>query len=223
MICSSVKRFGFMSIPQWMMDSTHFWRRFRGSGQRGRRRLVSQLIFLMTYGVAITSRGRFSPFGPLDIPGRLLLGGGQNTVGRPWGEPFLKVRTRSSEWPILSFYALENVIREQVMRLLFSGRNAKLKTMNRILTDAARKRTERIEELERQVAQLERQVAQLKQELEPARKAIERARELEAVAAQRAHFLNEKDEELAALREALTKRSLRIQELEHTLAEIDQR
>jgi malonyl CoA-acyl carrier protein transacylase len=99
------------------------------------------------------------------------------------------------------------------MRLLFSGRNAKLETMNRILTDAARKRTERIEELERQVAQL-------KQELESARKAIERARELEVVAAQRAHLLNEKDEELAAVREALTKRSLRIQELEHTLAEI---
>jgi hypothetical protein len=38
------------------------------------------------------------------------------------------------------------------MRWLFSGRNAKLETMNRILTDAARKRTERIEELERQVA-----------------------------------------------------------------------
>src|SRR5215831_17252192 len=34
-----------------------------------------------------------------------------------------------------------------------------------ILTDAARKRTERIEELETQLAQLERQVAYLKQEL----------------------------------------------------------
>jgi predicted RNase H-like nuclease (RuvC/YqgF family) len=99
------------------------------------------------------------------------------------------------------------------MRWLFSGRNAKLETMNRILTDAARKRTERIEELERQVAQL-------KQELEPSRKAIERARELEEVAAQRAHLVNERDKELAALREALTERSLRIQELEHTLAEI---
>jgi hypothetical protein len=31
MICSSVKRLGFMSIPQRVMDSTHFWRRFRGS------------------------------------------------------------------------------------------------------------------------------------------------------------------------------------------------
>jgi predicted RNase H-like nuclease (RuvC/YqgF family) len=85
--------------------------------------------------------------------------------------------------------------------------------MNRILTDAARKRTERIEELERQVARLE-------QELEPVRKAIERARELEVVAAQRAHLLNEKDAELAAVREALTERSLRIQELEHALAQI---
>ena len=60
----------------------------------------------------------------------------------------------------------------------------------------------------------------LKQELETARKAIERARELEVVAAQRAHLVNEKDKELAALREALTERSLRIQELEHTLTQI---
>ncbi len=109
------------------------------------------------------------------------------------------------------------------MRLLFRGRNAKLETMNRVLTDAARKRAERIEELERQVARLERQVAQLEQELEPARKAIERARELEVVAGQRAHFLNEKDQELAVVREALTERSLRIQELEYTLANFGQR
>jgi hypothetical protein len=33
MICSSVKRLGFMSIPQRVMDSTHFWSRSRGSGQ----------------------------------------------------------------------------------------------------------------------------------------------------------------------------------------------
>jgi hypothetical protein len=94
------------------------------------------------------------------------------------------------------------------MRLPFSGRYAKLETMNRILTDAARKRTERIEELEDQLAQFERQVAHLKQELETARKAIERAREVEVVAAQRADLLNEKDKELADVREALTQRSL---------------
>jgi len=103
------------------------------------------------------------------------------------------------------------------MRLLFGGRYAKLETMNRILTDAARKRTERIEELETQLAQLERQVAHLKQELEPARK---RASELEVVAAQRAELLNEKDRELAVVREALTQCCLRKQELEHTLAQI---
>ena len=99
------------------------------------------------------------------------------------------------------------------MKLLFSGRIAKLETMNRILTDAARKRTERIEELEAQVAHL-------KQELEPARKAVERARELEAVAAQRADLVNQRDKDLAVVREALTKSSLRIQELEHTLAQV---
>jgi hypothetical protein len=37
---------------------------------------------------------------------------------------------------------------------------------------------------------------------------------------QRAHLLNEKDAELAAVREALTERSLRIQELEHTRAKL---
>ena len=103
------------------------------------------------------------------------------------------------------------------MKLLFGGRNAKLETMNRILTDAARKRAERIEELETQLAQLERQVAHLKQELEPARK---RARELEIVAAERADLINEKDKELAVIREALTEHSLRIQELERTTAQI---
>ena len=124
------------------------------------------------------------------------------------------------------------------MRLPFGRRTAELETMNRILTDAARKRTERIKELEHQVAQLELQVAHLKPELESARK---RASELEVVATQRAHLLNdkveelaaarevltqrvnEKDEELAAAREALTQRSLRIQELEKALFEIGQK
>ena len=120
------------------------------------------------------------------------------------------------------------------MRLPFSGRNEKLETMNRILTEAAQKRTERIEELERRVAQLERElvparkaierrVAQLEQELEFGRKAIERAKELEVVAAERAHLLNEKDKQLAEVREAATKYYSRIQELERTLAEMGQK
>jgi predicted nucleic acid-binding Zn-ribbon protein len=96
----------------------------------------------------------------------------------------------------------------------FSGRIAKLETMNRVLTDAARKRSERIEELESQVGQLERQVAHWKQELDLALAAIERAKELETVAAQRAHLLNDKDAELATVREALTQCMLRLQELE---------
>jgi galactose-1-phosphate uridylyltransferase len=102
------------------------------------------------------------------------------------------------------------------MRLPFSGRYEKLETMNRILTDAARKRAERIEELERRVAQLEweleERVAQLKRELETAREASETAREamertklLEVVAAERAQLLNEKDKQLAEVCEAATK------------------
>src|SRR5262249_5813596 len=94
------------------------------------------------------------------------------------------------------------------MRLLFSGRHAKLETMNRILTDAARKRTERIEELETQLAQLERQLAYFKQEVDAERTAIERGRENEVVAAQRAHLHNEKDKALAVVRQVLLKRSI---------------
>lgn len=92
---------------------------------------------------------------------------------------------------------------------LFSGRTAELETMNRILTDTARKRAARIEELERQVAQLTSQVAQL-----------EYARSFEATATERAHIINEKNEELAMVREAATKHSLRAQELERILSEI---
>jgi len=54
------------------------------------------------------------------------------------------------------------------------------------------------------VAQLEHQVAHLKQALESARK---RESELEVAATQRAHLLNEKDKEIAALREVLTQRA----------------
>jgi malonyl CoA-acyl carrier protein transacylase len=117
------------------------------------------------------------------------------------------------------FYALGEASGSKVMKLPFSGRNEKLETMNRILTEAAQKRTERTEELERRVTQLEG-------ELEVARQAIERAKALEVAAvaaAERAHLLNEKDKELANVREAATKYALRIQELERTLAEIVQK
>jgi malonyl CoA-acyl carrier protein transacylase len=109
------------------------------------------------------------------------------------------------------------------MRLPFSGRNEKLETINRILTEAAQKRTERIEELERRVAQLERELETARRELETAREAIERAKLLEVVAAERAQLLNEKDKQLADVREAATKYYSRIQELERTLAEIGQK
>jgi malonyl CoA-acyl carrier protein transacylase len=109
------------------------------------------------------------------------------------------------------------------MRLPFSGRNEKLETMNRILTEAAQKRTERIEELEHRVAQLEWELATAREALAPAREAIERAKLLEVVAAERAQLLNEKDKQLAEVREAATKYCFRIQELERTLADIGQK
>jgi hypothetical protein len=86
-------------------------------------------------------------------------------------------------------------------------------------SDAAREGAERIEELERRVAQLE-------QELEPARKQVReleiRARELEIATDERAHLLNEKDEELALVRETLTK-CLSESRLEQALDEIGQK
>jgi malonyl CoA-acyl carrier protein transacylase len=113
------------------------------------------------------------------------------------------------------------------MRLPFSGRNEKLETMNRILTEAAQKRTERIEELERRVAQLEGELVTAREAIERAKQlevvAAERAKQLEVVAAERAQLLNEKDKQLADVREAATKYHFRIQELKRTLAEIGQK
>jgi len=37
MICSSVNRLTFMSIPFQVTDSTHSWRKCRGSGHMGTR------------------------------------------------------------------------------------------------------------------------------------------------------------------------------------------
>jgi malonyl CoA-acyl carrier protein transacylase len=109
------------------------------------------------------------------------------------------------------------------MRLPFSGRNEKLETMNRILTEAAQKRTERIEELERRVAQLGRELETAREALETAGEAIERAKLLEVVAADRAQLLNDKDKQLADVREVATKYYFRIKELERALAEIGQK
>ena len=120
------------------------------------------------------------------------------------------------------------------MKFLFSGENARLKTMNQVLTDAARKRTERIQQLEDQARKRTERIEQLEDQ---AHRAIERVGELEQeiaekdrelavvreAAEQRAHLLNEKDRELAVVREALTKHALRIQELERTLGNIAQR
>ena len=131
------------------------------------------------------------------------------------------------EWVTIAFRAILkllcpwNVIREPANEVAFQRSKRKTGNNEPHLTDAARKRTERIKELEDQLAQFESQVAHLKQET--ARKAFERARELEVVAAQRADLLKEKDKELADVREALTQRSVRIQELERTLAEIDRK
>jgi hypothetical protein len=103
------------------------------------------------------------------------------------------------------------------MWLPFGHRTAELKTKNRILTDAARKRAERIKELEHQVAQLERQVAHLKQELESARKRASepevRTSELE-VARKRASEPEVRARELEVARKRARELEVRARELE---------
>jgi hypothetical protein len=121
----------------------------------------------------------------------------------------------SPEHPTKAAVSVDALIRSRLMKLPFSRRNAELENMNRILTDAARKKAERIKEVEDQVAQLEHQVGHLKQALESARK---RESELEVAATQRAHLLNEKDKEIAALREVLAQRAHLLNDKDEELA-----
>jgi chromosome segregation ATPase len=93
---------------------------------------------------------------------------------------------------------------------LFSGQISELKTMNRILTEAARKRAERVEELELELGHVKsdyilriRRVEELELKLQHHERAQAEARKLER-----------------ELTEAATKRALRIQELERELTEV---
>ena len=108
---------------------------------------------------------------------------------------------------------------------LFSGRTAELKTMNRILTDAARKRGQRVEELELELGRVKSEYAlrvQRVEELERKLQHHERGeveaqkleRELTEAATKRALRVQELEQELT---EAATKRALRVQELEQEL------
>jgi DNA repair exonuclease SbcCD ATPase subunit len=139
------------------------------------------------------------------------------SMARSTTQHICEINDGAGEWvtlsfrAILSFCPLGNVVREPAMGWFFSGRNAKLETMNRILTDAARKRAERIEELEDQLAQLERQTAHLKQEL------IGRERSDHAGYAKRIAELTQHNQQLV---EAANKYALRIQELENEFTRI---
>ncbi len=90
---------------------------------------------------------------------------------------------------------------------LFSGRTAELKTMNRILTDAARKRGQRVEELELELGRVKSEYALRVQRIEELERKLQHHErgEVEAQKLQR------------ELTEAATKRSLRVQELEQEL------
>ena len=89
---------------------------------------------------------------------------------------------------------------------LFSRRIAELETKNRILTDAAQKRTQRIEELERELEQ------------------IERVKSDRAFFSNRIAQLEEHNRQLEEhnrqLTEAATKYALRVQELEREFEKI---
>jgi chromosome segregation ATPase len=126
---------------------------------------------------------------------------------------------------------------------LFSGRTAELKTMNRILTDAARKRGQRVEELELELGRVKSEYVlrvQRIEELELKLRHYERVdaearrleRELAAahteiaridhprLEAERAFYrkrADELEEHNRQLTEAATKCSLRVQELEQEL------
>ena len=90
---------------------------------------------------------------------------------------------------------------------LFSGRTAELKTMNRILTDAARKRGQRVEELELELGRVKSEYVLRVQRIEELERKLQHHErgEVEAQKLQR------------ELTEAATKRSLRVQELEQEL------
>ena len=90
---------------------------------------------------------------------------------------------------------------------LFSGRTAELKTMNRILTDAARKRGQRVEELELELGRVKSEYALRVQRIEELERKLQHHErgEVEAQKLER------------ELTEAATKRSLRVQELEQEL------
>jgi chromosome segregation ATPase len=110
---------------------------------------------------------------------------------------------------------------------LFSGQISELKTMNRILTEAARKRAERVEELELELGHVKsdyilriRRVEELELKLQHHERAQAEARKLERelteAATKRALRIQELERELT---EAVTKNALRIQELERLEAE----
>ncbi|MFL5042928.1 MAG: hypothetical protein ACJ8D0_24265 [Xanthobacteraceae bacterium] len=83
--------------------------------------------------------------------------------------------------------------REHVVVKLFSGRAAKLEAMNRILTDSARQRAERVEELERKLDIMEPQLLD-------ARTRLKILENVEDAATERAARIQELENELRELR-----------------------
>jgi chromosome segregation ATPase len=83
--------------------------------------------------------------------------------------------------------------REHVVVKLFSGRAAKLEAMNRILTDSARQRAERVEELERKIDIMEPQLLD-------ARTRLKILENIEDAATERAARIQELENELRELR-----------------------
>src|SRR5262249_20597735 len=91
----------------------------------------------------------------------------------------------------------------------FSGRIAKLETMNRILTESGRRRAEQAQELERTIAQ---QTERIAQQTERIAQQTERIEELERTIAQQTERIEELERTLAEQGLAMQKREAALEE-----------
>ncbi len=111
--------------------------------------------------------------------------------------------------------------------MFFTKKVNELRNINRALTETLRKRSERIEELERRVANLqalleksERAPGEVERANKALRDALQDAKRFEAAATERAHAVNQMNLELTAVREATANYSSWGHALEDRLIEI---
>src|SRR5690242_16846211 len=101
----------------------------------------------------------------------------------------------------------------------FDRKNADLRNANRILTEAARKRAERNEQLEQEVSQLRDSITLMQTLLTNAQADVLKVEQMTEIAAQRARLINEKDQELLEVRETARRTSQLVVEKDQQLSE----